>query len=111
MVANILQIKWQGQSHYHATWESFETLRDAGHKLRKLDNYFKKAIDNDYWNRVSPSTTREDIEAMDLDRERDRDAIAEYVIAERVIAHRDEDAGRQYMVKCEYCWVVELRRC
>jgi hypothetical protein len=70
---------------------------------RKLENYIRKIVETDYWVRVAPTTTREEIEAMDLDRERDRDALAEYVIVERVIAHRDELLrGRQYMVKCAY---------
>jgi chromodomain-helicase-DNA-binding protein 1 len=75
----------------------------AGQKgYRKLENYIRKVVETDYWVRVASTTTREEIEAMDLDRERDRDALAEYVIVERVIAHRDEELGRRYMVKCAY---------
>lgn len=50
--------------------------------------------------RVSKSTTREELEALDLDRERDRDALDEYAKPERVISHRDNKLGREYMVKC-----------
>lgn len=107
LTANLVQIKWQGKSHYHASWETPESL--VGYKgLRKLDNYMRKVVESDYWTRMNPSTTREDIEAMDLDKERDRDALEDYVVVERVIAHRDDDSGRHYMVKWkrlpyEYC--------
>lgn len=60
----------------------------------------RKVVEQDYYTRINPNTTREDIEAMDLDRERERDAIAEYVIVERVIGHQDVDGGQQYMIKC-----------
>ncbi|KAI5800115.1 SNF2 family N-terminal domain-containing protein [Geopyxis carbonaria] len=97
----VFYIKWQGKSHYHSTWETSESLQ--GYKgIRKLDNYMRKVVEADYWVRTNPTTTREDIESMDLDRERDRDALAEHVIVERVIAHRDENPYREYMVKCEY---------
>ncbi|KAL7274806.1 ATP-dependent DNA helicase Hrp3 [Rhizina undulata] len=92
-------IKWLGLSHYHATWEVAEAL--VGYKgIRKLDNYMRKVVEADYLNRTSSNTTREDIEAMDLDRERERDSLAEYVIPERVIGYQEqEELGKQYMVK------------
>lgn len=86
-------------SHYHASWETAENL--AEYKgIRKLDNYMRKVVEQDYYTRMNPNTTREDMEAMDLDRERERDAIAEYVIVERVIGHQDMDGVQQYMIKC-----------
>jgi chromodomain-helicase-DNA-binding protein 1 len=68
--------------------------------IRKLDNYMRKVVEQDYYMRISSNTTREEIEAMDLDRERERDAIAEYVIVERVIGHQNHGEGLQYMIKC-----------
>ncbi|KAH8148692.1 uncharacterized protein LAJ45_07403 [Morchella importuna] len=91
-------IKWQGLSHYHATWELYENLVDYK-GIRKLDNYMRKVVEQDYYMRISSNTTREEIEAMDLDRERERDAIAEYVIVERVIGHQNHGEGLQYMIK------------
>lgn len=88
-------------SHYHATWETAENL--AEYKgIRKLDNYMRKVVEQDYYTRMNPNTTREDIEAMDLDRERERDAIAEYVLVERVIGHHDLGGIQQYMIKCSF---------
>lgn len=106
-----LQIKWQGQSHYHATWETAQGL--AGQKgFRKLENYIKRVVETEYRMRVSKSTTREELEALDLDRERDRDALDEYAKPERVISHQDNKLGREYMVKCMSpclfycCWQI-----
>lgn len=98
-------------SHYHATWETAENL--AEYKgIRKLDNYMRKVVEQDYYTRMNPNTTREDMEAMDLDRERERDAIAEYVIVERVIGHQDLDGVQQYMIKCSWsfpCLFIHFR--
>jgi chromodomain-helicase-DNA-binding protein 1 len=98
-----VKIKWQGKSHYHATWEIADSL--AGYKgWRKLENYVRKVVEQEYYARTDPNTTLEEIEALNLDRERDRDALAEFVIVERVIAHSDDNGMREYMVKCKcYC--------
>ena len=50
--------------------------------------------------RADPNTTREDMEAMDIDRERERDALADYVIVEKVIGVREQDGTTEYLVKC-----------
>lgn len=52
--------------------------------------------------RADPNTTREDIEAMNIDRERERDALADYVIVEKVIGFREQDGVSEYLVKCLY---------
>lgn len=69
----------------------------------------RKVVEADYWIRTNPTTTREDIESMDLDRERDRDALAEHVIVERVISHRDNSPNREYMVKCGFVYKQNVR--
>lgn len=66
---------------------------------RKIDNYMKK-IHTDRSIRADLNTTREDIEAMDIDRERERDALEDYVVVEKVIGFRDQDG--EYLVKCLY---------
>ena len=40
------------------------------------------------------------MEAMDIDRERERDALADYVIVEKVIGVREQDGTTEYLVKC-----------
>jgi len=67
---------------------------------RKVENYMRKVVLADYWIRTNPSTTPEEIEQLNLKQERRREENAAFHIVERVIAHRDLDTGRQYMVKC-----------
>jgi len=61
-----------------------------------------KKIHTDRFIRADLSTTREDIEAMDIDRERERDALEDYVIVEKVIGFREQDGVSEYLVKCLY---------
>lgn len=61
-----------------------------------------KKIWNDRAIRADSNTTREDIEAMDIERERERDALADYVIVEKVIGVREQEGGTEYLVKCMY---------
>jgi chromodomain-helicase-DNA-binding protein 1 len=66
-------IKWQGQSHYHATWETFAPL--VGRKgFRKLENFLKK-VKVDFARRMDPSTTPEDIAQMDIEQVNRRSVI------------------------------------
>lgn len=61
-----------------------------------------RRIQSDRVIRADQNTTREDIEAMDIDRERERDALADYVIVEKVIGFREQDGASEYLVKCLY---------
>lgn len=64
-------IKWKGFSHLHNTEETYEYLRASKYKgFKRVDNYIKSV-----WtiqNRIltSPSTTREDLEAFNIEKER-----------------------------------------
>ncbi|ODQ62832.1 hypothetical protein WICANDRAFT_82756 [Wickerhamomyces anomalus NRRL Y-366-8] len=96
-------IKWTGKSHIHNTWEQYSNL--VGLKgIKKVDNYIKQFIILDYQIRHDPLTTREDIEAMDIERDRRLDEIAEYKNVERVIdsersVNDDGDEELKYFVK------------
>ena len=61
-----------------------------------------KKIHTDRSIRADLNTTREDIEAMDIDRERERDALEDYVVVEKVIGFRDQNGVSEYFVKCLY---------
>lgn len=50
--------------------------------------------------RADPNSIIEDIEVLNLDKERLRDTLAEYANVERVIGVRKEDGEVQYLVKC-----------
>jgi chromodomain-helicase-DNA-binding protein 1 len=96
-------IKWQEKSHIHSTWETYSSLIGAK-GIKKVDNYIKQFIILDYEIRHDHMTTREDIEAMDIERERRLDEIEEYKKVERIVdsERSDNDDGEEvlkYFVK------------
>ncbi|PLB39981.1 chromatin-remodeling ATPase CHD1 [Aspergillus candidus] len=91
-------IKWQGKSHYHATWETTETLANC-RSTRRLDNYVRKVLYEDLRLKQNPDVPPEDREKWNLDRERDVEAIEDYKQVERVIGVREGDEGSEYLVK------------
>ncbi|OBA22401.1 hypothetical protein METBIDRAFT_38817 [Metschnikowia bicuspidata var. bicuspidata NRRL YB-4993] len=97
------RIKWAEQSHLHNTWEPYAALREAK-GFRRVDNYIKQYIAMDQEIRADPLTTKEELEAMDIERERRRDEQAEYTCAERIVDSARVELGDgtsqlQYFVK------------
>ncbi|KAH3677626.1 hypothetical protein WICMUC_001729 [Wickerhamomyces mucosus] len=96
-------IKWTGKSHIHNTWEQYSNL--IGSKgIKKVDNYIKQFIILDYEIRHDSLTTREDMEAMDIERERRLDEFEEFKKVERVIdsersLNEDNEEVLKYFVK------------
>lgn len=92
-------IKWQEVSHLHNTWEDYSTLSSVrGYK--KVDNYIKQNIIYDREIREDPTTTFEDIEALDIERERKNMLFEEYKIVERIVASETNEEGKtEYFVK------------
>ncbi|KAI0160978.1 hypothetical protein GGR52DRAFT_576390 [Hypoxylon sp. FL1284] len=92
-------IKWQGKSYLHNTWDNLETLR--GYRgYRKLENYFRRIIDYEMdlkfaGDDIPPETQ----EQYMLDKEREQDALEDYTKVERVVTQRSGDEGREYFVK------------
>ncbi|KAJ5494397.1 SNF2-related protein [Penicillium fimorum] len=92
-------IKWQDKSHYHATWESNESIANF-RSTRRVDNYVRKVLNEDIRLQYSVDSPPEDREKWNLDRERDVEAIEDYKKVERVIGVRDgEDGTTEYLVK------------
>ncbi|KAK2767760.1 hypothetical protein FQN54_003919 [Arachnomyces sp. PD_36] len=91
-------IKWQGKSHYHATWETVESLMNC-RSTRRLDNYVRKILAQELLFVQDDQLAPEDKEKWNLDRERDTDAIEDYKRAERVIGSREVDGETEYLVK------------
>ncbi|OLL25270.1 Chromodomain helicase hrp3, partial [Neolecta irregularis DAH-3] len=98
-------VKWQASSHLHNTWESY-TILSAFRGFKRIENYIRNVIFLDKQLRENPTTTREDIEGMDLDRERRRENHEEWKKVERIVASRiiDEclhtpDRHTEYLVK------------
>ncbi|TNY18474.1 P-loop containing nucleoside triphosphate hydrolase protein [Rhodotorula diobovata] len=86
-------VKWQGYSHIHDTWETYQHLR--GFKgFKRVENYIK----NVYWAQVNlmkdPSLSREDLEAVHLERERQAEQLEHYKVVERIIAQREAPANQ-----------------
>ncbi|KAI9816398.1 MAG: hypothetical protein M1832_005065 [Thelocarpon impressellum] len=91
-------IKWQGKAHYHSTWETTESL-SAYRGIRRLDNYYRKIVLEDVHMAHDENIPLEEKEKWALDRERDADAITDYMNVERVIATREGDEETEYYVK------------
>ncbi|ORY75470.1 chromo domain protein 1 [Protomyces lactucae-debilis] len=91
-------VKWQNYSHLHNTWETYSFL--SGFKgAKRVDNYIRQYVVIDAEIRRDPATTREDIEAMDIERERRREALEEFKSIDRIVDARDGDDVTEYLVK------------
>ena len=91
-------IKWQGRSHYHATWETTASLTGM-RGFRRLENYYRKIVLEDIYMSRGNDIPPEEKEKWMLDRERDNDALEDYVKVERVIGTRDGEEETEYLVK------------
>ncbi|EEB06610.1 ATP-dependent DNA helicase Hrp3 [Schizosaccharomyces japonicus yFS275] len=92
-------IKWQDKSYLHCTWETREDMSETK-GVKKIDNYTKTNIILDKEIRSDPTTTREDIEAMDIERERKKEAYEEHKSVDRIVAEDfDENRNRIFLVK------------
>ncbi|KPV71789.1 uncharacterized protein RHOBADRAFT_49029 [Rhodotorula graminis WP1] len=86
-------IKWQGYSHIHDTWETYQHLR--GFKgFKRVENYIKGVYYAGIELMNNPDLSREDLEAVHLDRERKAEELEHYKIVERIIAQRDAPANQ-----------------
>lgn len=99
----LFKIKWSDASHLHNTWESWQSLKEYK-SFRRVENYIKQFIVLDQEIRNDPYTTKEDIEAMDIERERKRDEQEEYTQVERIVDSdrvelEDGTSQLQYYVK------------
>ncbi|PBP24644.1 chromodomain helicase [Diplocarpon rosae] len=91
-------IKWQGKSHYHATWETTTSLTGM-RGFRRLENYYRKIVLEDIYIARGTDIPPEEKEKWLLDRERDSDALLDYTKVERVIGTRSGDQETEYFVK------------
>lgn len=90
-----------GKAHYHATWEDWSSLASSCKGIKKLDNYFRKAVLEETYLLNDPDLPPEDREKFLLDREKEADAMLDYQHVEKVIGSREGDNGLEYLVKCE----------
>ncbi|KAI2623651.1 CHD1-like protein [Xylaria nigripes] len=92
-------IKWQGKSYLHNSWDTLEILR--GYRgVRKLENYYKRTVEYEMDLKFAGDEIPPEIrEQYMLDKERDQDALEDYTKVERVVAQRSGDEGREYFIK------------
>ncbi|GAV52497.1 hypothetical protein ZYGR_0AG04880 [Zygosaccharomyces rouxii] len=96
-------IKWSDESYLHNTWEEYETLKQY-RGIKRVDNYCKQFIMQDLEFRLDPYVTAEDLEIMDMERERRLDEFKEFEEPERIVDSQritdDEGVSQlQYLVK------------
>ncbi|RDL41942.1 uncharacterized protein BP5553_01921 [Venustampulla echinocandica] len=91
-------IKWQGKSHYHATWETTTSLTGM-RGFRRLENYYRKVVLEDIYMSRGANIPPEEKEKWMLDKERDSDALLDYTKVERVIGTRNGEEETEYYVK------------
>lgn len=98
----VFKIKWNDASHLHNTWQTWAEIKHIK-GFRKVDNYIKQFIIADEAIRNDPNTTTEDVEAMDIDRERRRDEQEEYTQVERIVSSErveiDGESSLRYFCK------------
>ncbi|KAN0064677.1 ATP-dependent DNA helicase Hrp3 [Thecaphora frezii] len=86
-------VKWKGYSHLHDTQEVYEFLkRFKGFK--RVDNYIKQVFMREKALLSDPNASREDIETLQIEKERQREAIESYKTVERIIAQRNNPANK-----------------
>ncbi|KAJ7902074.1 SNF2 family N-terminal domain-containing protein [Mycena olivaceomarginata] len=91
-------IKWKNFSHLHNTDETYDFLkRFKG--LKRVDNYIKAY--KQWQARVNaPGISREDVEALQIDKEREKEELETFRTVERVVAHREGlDGEMEYFIK------------
>lgn len=91
-------IKWQGKAHYHATWETDESLEGC-RSMRRLDNYVRTKLADEISFLQDPRVTVDDRERWNLKREQEHDQIEACMKVDRVIASREVDGDTEYYVK------------
>lgn len=101
MLTDTLQrfhIKWKNFSHLHNTDETYEFLKRF-RGLKRVDNYLK-AYKQWQARLAAPGISREDAEALLLDKEREREELENFRNVERVVSHREgADGESEYFCK------------
>ncbi|KAJ7091217.1 SNF2 family N-terminal domain-containing protein [Mycena epipterygia] len=91
-------IKWKNFSHLHNTDETYDFLkRFKG--LKRVDNYIKAYK---LWQArvTAPGISREDVEALQIDKEREKEELETFKTVERIVAHREGATGEmEYFCK------------
>ncbi|KAF1984660.1 hypothetical protein K402DRAFT_405743 [Aulographum hederae CBS 113979] len=91
-------VKWQGQAHYHSSWNDFQELSSL-RGIRKVENYFRKIVLAQIYISQDEEVPIEEREKWCLDREQVLDALEECKQVERVIGKQRGEDETEYFVK------------
>ncbi|PVU87879.1 hypothetical protein BB559_005836 [Furculomyces boomerangus] len=97
-------VKWKGWSYRHATWESYDVLRDFK-GFKRVENFFKSTVMYEYSLINDIESSRETIDQLNINKEINREIIKEYQLAERIVTERpsqdpaDDPGAVEYLVK------------
>lgn len=110
-------IKWQGKSHLHNTWESYNfgtfpmdteedlenlpPLTSTTKGIKRVDNYCKKVLIEQFNLIKSPYSVAEDLETLNLNNERIKEEWEQCKQVERIVnSQRNEETGKlEYLIK------------
>lgn len=93
-------VKWQNYSHLHNTWETYSYLsRFKGFK--RVENYIGGVYRTEQLIRSSPTTSREDLESLAIEKERRAEMLEGYKQVERIISERNAAANND--IDHEHC--------
>ncbi len=91
----------------HNTTENYTFIRDSCKGVKKVDNYIKTIWEPTYAILNDPRSAKEDVEAVQIDRERRKELLESYVQVERIFAEKTEKINRHSEFKY-YCKWKEL---
>ncbi|SJX62144.1 probable CHD1-transcriptional regulator [Sporisorium reilianum f. sp. reilianum] len=86
-------VKWKGYSHLHDTHETYDFLKRY-RGFKRVDNYIKSVFQREKLLRSDPHASREDIEALQIEKERQAELIESFKTVERIIAERNNPANK-----------------
>lgn len=86
-------VKWKGYSHLHDTHETYDFLRRY-RGFKRVDNYIKSVLLREKALLSDPNASREDVEALQIEKERQIELIESFKTVERIIAQRDNHANK-----------------
>ncbi|SAM81827.1 probable CHD1-transcriptional regulator [Ustilago bromivora] len=87
-------VKWKRYSHLHDTHETYDFLKPYP-GFKRVDNYIKSVFYPEKALLSDPNASREDIEALQIEKERQAELIQSFKTVERVISQRDNHANKE----------------
>lgn len=87
-------IKWKGYSHLHDTHELYDFLRPYK-GFKRVENYIKTVWAQQQAFLHDDGVSKEDLEAVEIEKERVRDSLENYRTVERIIAQTDHPPTKE----------------